>query len=143
MKQLYLQEKMSPELLPYQHLLVENICKSISSKEREIANQAANKNKQNSADVRFYMNIRQMEVERVKYILKSYLRARIIKIEKHLLYIVEKDKANLLSKAEMDYTWEQYEMRKQHFNSEFFDKISKQLNIMSEDRDVPDQISKC
>lgn len=32
-----------------------------------------------------------MEVERVKYNLKAYLRSRIIKIERHLLYIVEKD----------------------------------------------------
>ena len=32
-----------------------------------------------------------MELERVKYLLKAYLRARIFKIEKFLLYIVEKD----------------------------------------------------
>jgi len=37
LKQLMGQEKMSPELLPYQHLLVEAICKEISGKEREIA----------------------------------------------------------------------------------------------------------
>lgn len=83
-----------------------------------------------------------MEIERVKFILKSYLRSRIIKIEKQLLYIVEKDKANLLSKAEMDYAWDLYEMRKQHFNTEFFDKISKNLNLLSDDKDVPDSISK-
>jgi hypothetical protein len=32
-----------------------------------------------------------MELERVKYLLKTYLRTRIIKIEKFLLLIVEKD----------------------------------------------------
>lgn len=42
-------------------------------------------------DERFYLNIERMEIERIKYMLKSYLRARIIKIEKHLLYIIEKD----------------------------------------------------
>ena len=73
-----------------------------------------------------------MELERVKFMVKSYLRARILKIEKHLLYIVEKDKAHLLSQPEMDYTWQLYETRKDHFNSEFFDKISKKLNTMQD-----------
>lgn len=44
-----------------------------------------------STDERFYMNILRMELERVKYLVKAYLRARILKIEKHLLFIVEKD----------------------------------------------------
>ena len=56
-----------------------------------------------------------MEMERVKYMLKSYLRARIIKIEKHLLYMVEKDQAHLLSEAEMEYAWNMYESKKKHF----------------------------
>jgi len=73
-----------------------------------------------------------MELERVKFMVKAYLRARILKIEKHLLFIVEKDKANLLSQPEMDYTWQLYESRKEHFNSEFFDKISKKLNTMQD-----------
>lgn len=56
-------------------------------------------------DERFYLNIERMELERVKYLLKAYLRSRIIKIEKHLIYIIEKDKANLLSQSEMEYAW--------------------------------------
>ena len=42
-----------------------------------------------------------MELERIKYLLKTYLRTRIIKIEKFLLLIVEKDQAKLLSEGEM------------------------------------------
>jgi hypothetical protein len=45
----------------------------------------------NAADERAFIRIYQMELERVKYTLKAYLRARILKIETHLLYIVEKD----------------------------------------------------
>ena len=74
-----------------------------------------------------------MEMERIKYMLKAYLRARIVKIEKHLLYIVEKDKAQLLSPGEMEYAWTLYESKKEHFKSEFFDKISKKLNNMEDD----------
>lgn len=43
------------------------------------------------SDDRFYANIMKMEVERAKFVLKSYLRTRIAKIERHLLWVVEKD----------------------------------------------------
>jgi GINS complex subunit 4 len=124
---------MAPEILPYQHALVETICKQINSKDREINLRATNKgsNKTNN-DERFYLNILRMEMERVKYLLKSYLRSRIVKIEKHLLYIVEKDQAHLLSEAEMEYAWTQYESKKKHYQTELFDRISKKLNCMEE-----------
>jgi hypothetical protein len=46
-----------------------------------------------------------MELERVKYMLKSYLRTRIFKIERHLLYLIEKDLASLMSEGEVEYAW--------------------------------------
>jgi GINS complex subunit 4 len=126
---------MAPELLPYQHALVESICREINAKDREITQRMENK-KQSGQDERFYLNINRMEIERTKYTLKSYLRCRMIKIEKHLLYIVEKDQAHLLSPSEMEYAWTLYEAKKEHFNSEFFEKVSKKLNCMDEGQDI-------
>jgi len=83
-----------------------------------------------------------MEVERVKYMLKAYLRCRIIKIERFLLYLVEMDKASLLSQAEMEYAWTLYEAKKEHYKSEFFDKISKKLNCLEDGKDVGEHMSK-
>ena len=76
----------------------------------------------------------------MKYLLKAYLRCRIIKIEKHLLYIVEKDQASLLSQDEMMYAWTIFEARKGHYKSEFFDRISKNLNCMEDGRDFSDNM---
>ena len=84
---------------------METISRQINQKDRVINQRAQNPNKNSMGDERFYLNIERMEIERVKYLLKSYLRSRIIKIEKHLLYIIEKDKANLLSQSEMEYAW--------------------------------------
>lgn len=95
-----------------------------------------------AGDNRFYLNLLRMEVERVKFVLKAYLRARILKIERHLIYIVEKDQASLLSQAEMEYAWTLYESRRDHFKSEFFDKISTKLNTMEEGKDMQDFMSK-
>lgn len=52
-------------------------------------------------DDRLYFNIHKMELERVKYMLKSFLRTRIFKIERNLLYLIEKDFAILMSEGEM------------------------------------------
>mgnify|MGYP003695051397 CR=1 FL=1 len=64
-----------------------------------------------------------MELERIKFLLKSYLRTRLAKIEKHLLFIVEKDKSELLSQAELSYAFTLYQKRKDHLNEVFFEKI--------------------
>lgn len=95
-----------------------------------------------TTDQRNYLNILRMEIERVKYLIKAYLRARILKIEKHLLFIIEKDQACLLSQSEMDYAWHLYESRREHFKTELFDKISKKLNTMQDGQDVENSMSK-
>jgi len=106
LQQLLHQEKSSPELLPYQVLLIGQISKRIFDQERQL------QRKINDTDDRFYFNVHKMELERVKYLLKSYLRTRLFKMEKHLLYLVEKDQAHLLSEAEMQYAWSLYESKK-------------------------------
>ena len=40
----------------------------------------------------------------------------------------------------MEYAWTLYETKKEHFNTEFFDKISKKLNCM--EGDISDAMSK-
>ena len=56
--------------------------------------------KLSDTDERFNINIYKMEVERVKFVMKSYLRARLAKIERHIVYIIEKDRSELLSESE-------------------------------------------
>lgn len=82
-------------------------------------------------DDRFYFNVHKMELERVKYLLKAYLRTRLFKIERYLLFLVEKDQANLLSEGEMAYAWSIYEAKKDHYNQTFLNKIPSRLNTFA------------
>ncbi len=86
-------------MLPYQHLLIGQLTMSLANQEQEVNIPVK------ETDERFYFNVHKMELERVKYMLKSYLRTRLFKIEKHLLYLVEKDHASLLSEGEVQYAW--------------------------------------
>ena len=69
-----------------------------------------------------------MELERVKYLLKSYLRTRLFKVERYLLFLVEKDQASLLSDGEVAYAWALYEGKKELFRQLFLNKIPARMN---------------
>lgn len=103
-------EKMAPELLPFQFSLIETLLRLISNREQMIE-------QSNSVDVddRFTINIYRMELERVKFVMKSYLRVRLAKIERNLIYIIEKDRSELLSEAEKIFAFNILENRKKHF----------------------------
>ena len=70
---------------------------------------------QGDVDDRFNLNIYRMELERVKFVMKSYLRTRLAKIERNLVYIIEKDRSELLSEAEKIFAFNVLEARKTHF----------------------------
>jgi GINS complex subunit 4 len=94
----------------------------LADKERQISVQAKD------TDDRFYFNVHKMELERAKYLLKSYLRTRLFKIERYLLFLVEKDQASLLSENEVAYAWTLYEAKKGHFATAFLNKIPSKLS---------------
>lgn len=109
-------------MLPFQHLLIDQVTKLLAERERQISVQARD------TDDRFYFNVHKMELERVKYLLKSYLRTRLFKIERYLLFLVEKDQASLLSENEVGYAWSLYEAKKAHFAQSFLGKIPSRLS---------------
>ena len=101
---------MAPELLPYQFKLVKSVLDAINKQEQAVSGKAKDN------DDRFYFNIHKMELERVKYLLKNYLRTRLFKIEKFYIYLIEKDQAHLMHESEMNYVWKLYESKKNYFN---------------------------
>lgn len=101
---------MAPELLPFQFELVESLLRLVSSREQMIEQK-----RQVDADDRFNVNINKMELERVKFVIKSYFRVRLAKIERHLVYLIEKDRSELLSESEKIFAFNLLESRKAHF----------------------------
>ena len=113
------------------------LAQSIKARERALNLPSARPDK----DDRFFVNMQRMEVERAKFVLKSYWRTRLAKIERHLIYIYEKDQAALLSEAEMTFVQSIWEARQTHFEESFLGQVPPQLNFMAKD-EIPDQYSK-
>ncbi|XP_067857737.1 DNA replication complex GINS protein SLD5 isoform X1 [Heptranchias perlo] len=86
LEEAWLNEKFSPDLLENKSEIVECVMEQLDHMEQNL--QRAKK-----GDLK--VTIHRMEIERIRYILSSYLRSRLQKIEKFFPHILEKEKSRL------------------------------------------------
>ncbi|KAL7295971.1 hypothetical protein TKK_0010529 [Trichogramma kaykai] len=78
----WLNEKFAPELLPHQQLLVECMVQQIKHMEENVQ-------RLTKGDIR--INIHTMEICRIRFIISSYLRKRLDKIEEFAVHLLKED----------------------------------------------------
>ncbi|ERE92463.1 DNA replication complex GINS protein SLD5-like protein [Cricetulus griseus] len=83
LEQAWMNEKFAPELLESKPEIVECVMEQLEHME-------GNLRRAKSGDLK--VSIHRMEMERIRYILSSYLRCRLMKIEKFFPHILEKEK---------------------------------------------------
>lgn len=111
LEEAWLNEKFSPELLPSQADFVDCMMEQIQQMEDNL-------NKLKKTD--FRVEVHHMELARIRYIITSYLRTRLDKIEQNTAYILEQealrspDKRHL-SEGELNYAKEFISLQENHF----------------------------
>ena len=65
------------------------------------------------------MCIIQMDVDRIKYLLATYLRTRLYKIQQFVFYIVHNDLVDLLSPQESEFIQNYYKLKTNNFVKSF------------------------
>lgn len=75
------------------------------------------------------LDIKELELVRMKYYLKVYFRTRNRKIEKNIYYILQEDLIELLSKREIEYATGFYRLLEKHFEHNFFSKVDSKVRI--------------
>ncbi|XP_043842745.1 DNA replication complex GINS protein SLD5 isoform X2 [Dromiciops gliroides] len=83
LEQAWLNEKFAPELL-------ENKCEIVECVIEQLDHMEKNLKRAKKGDLK--VSIHHMEVERIRYVLSSYLRCRLMKIEKFFPHVLEKEK---------------------------------------------------
>jgi len=138
-------EKLAPEILQYEDDMVEAVKEAIDEREEmiedaeeEIANNAKDGgNKILSASQYWYRK----EVERIRFILHSYLRVRLWKIQKYTLYFLSDEESwNRLSAAEQQFATNYSSLGERHFKDCFLRDLPKKYQSI-DDREmlvVPD-----
>ncbi|XP_075767047.1 DNA replication complex GINS protein SLD5 isoform X1 [Pelodiscus sinensis] len=84
LEQAWLNEKFAPELLESKSEIVECVMEQLDHME-------SNLKRAKHGDLK--VSIHRMEIERIRYVLSSYLRCRLAKIEKFFPHILEKEKS--------------------------------------------------
>ena len=102
----WMNEKLCKDLLTINEPLIDKITSLIDEKEEEIKVKAASKKETD-------LEVQELDIERVKFLLKDYFRIRLKKViillnkvDRYLFFIVKNEQTNLLSKSEFNFTLE-------------------------------------
>ena len=100
----------APEILPYEEKLVENITTAIRGQKEQL--ESINTNLGSKFTIEMY----KMDVERVQYMVKKYLRTRVLKIEQQLDAILSNiEMTDCLSFKEKKFAADLHQLNKTYF----------------------------
>ncbi|GLJ47098.1 hypothetical protein SUGI_0994560 [Cryptomeria japonica] len=98
LKRAWRNEKAAPEILPFRRNLVERAREQIQLMEDTIAASAE------SGTDDLMLSLYRMDLDRTLFLLRSYLRTRLLKIEKYVLHVLKSEELwNKLSEAEQKF----------------------------------------
>ncbi|KAJ2881049.1 GINS complex subunit [Coemansia aciculifera] len=113
----WVNERGSPELLEYEGATLENLMELVEFQTQKMATQPA-----------ALANILKMDVDRVKYLVRSYLRTRLSKIEEHARHYTKDALYRArLSQSELEYAKGYVELEERHVRRSFLDQLPPHL----------------
>jgi len=125
----WIAERAAPEILPYQSTLLERLMERIRHQIEFVENETGNLD----PTTNFRLILIQTELERVKYLVRSYLRARIHKIDKHTFYILSTPSVReRLSLSEQSYLKSHLSILNSHFQSSFLRNFPEKLRRLDD-----------
>lgn len=140
LRQAWINESLSPEILAYKEELVDRVRSLISGQEEFVEDYEQDHDKALTRMIRF------AELNRIKFSLRSYLRKRLMKIEAFALHIyIRPDLTSRLSPQELEYAKEYIDSENKMFQDSIlqylprdYDSLIHQSEAM--ETEVPDMI---
>ncbi|KAJ5078762.1 sld5 protein [Anaeramoeba ignava] len=130
----WINEKNSPEIFPFNETLVNETQNQLNKQESFIFQQQS----QNQTPT-FILNLYETEIERIKFLLRSYLRIRLRKIEKFSSNIINDSQIqSLLSEKEFQFVQKFHNLIINHLDESFLSKLKRKKNFFQNKIDQPD-----
>ncbi|KAI0660298.1 GINS complex Sld5 component [Cubamyces menziesii] len=127
----WMNERHAPDILPGQEMLLGRLLDHIRKQSRDVELLRADPD--SSEEEHFRIMLVQTEVERVKFVIRSYVRTRLHKIEKYARYISATPEIHeKLSKAELDHARRYSRMVDYHFNQSVLQSLPEQQRELDE-----------
>eukprot|EP00171_Calliarthron_tuberculosum_P010120 IDg10120t1 len=134
MRVLMLNEQFSPEVLQFATSTTEGV-RELVTVHSDTLDEVEFSNKESS--VGFETHIKRMELDRINYLLRSYYRTRIKKIENAILFIFkDEDTFGKLSKSEQKFAVSYMNLVEGHFNRSFLSMLPDKLRRLDNDGNV-------
>lgn len=141
MSQVMLNERMAPELLPFENTLLNDILSQLSSKQQYLLD-SHEYGDINAAlgvidnDFKLQLMIIETDIERVNYMVRLYLRTRLSKIDKFTIFYINEvndpKNSGLLSPQEQEYIQRHLKVLTQLYNNSFLSKLPKILTLLDD-----------
>ncbi|CCA69871.1 related to SLD5-part of GINS, replication multiprotein complex [Serendipita indica DSM 11827] len=128
----WIDERLAPDLLPWQGELVGEILERLQSQNEIVVTLQGNAN--TTEEEHFAVMLVQTEVERIKFVLRSYLRCRLQKIEQYTPYILATpDVQRNLSELEQNYVQRYGDLIGRHFQQTTLDQLPAHMHSLAEE----------
>ncbi|CEG44013.1 hypothetical protein L915_10086 [Plasmopara halstedii] len=131
MRILWVNELNAPEILPYDDEMVTEMVEQIRN-QQEYVDSVNEDRAQRTEETSFVNKLYQMEIDRLRYIVSSYLRTRLRKIENFVFHILEDEELiQRLSVKERDFAQQFAMLYESHVNNLALDKFSNENRTLT------------
>lgn len=131
LQRVWVAERASPELLPYEGGMMERILKRVREKVEFIEYNSIEL--EDVKDVKLKLMVVESEVERINFLIRSYLRTRLSKIDKFTIYIHNTDEElKKLNANEINYMERHFEILADLYNKLFLLKLPESLHSLDD-----------
>jgi GINS complex subunit 4 len=131
LKKAWCAEQFSPEILAYEGDLVEGHLRRLAEMERSLDVEFS------SSEQKMLANVYEMECERIKYVLKAYLKLRVHKIERFVMYILQHRLTDRLSAKEREYAQAYCDLLGEHLHKAFLCQLPDSFQSLTEPAMLP------
>ncbi|KAF2088413.1 GINS complex, Sld5 component [Saccharata proteae CBS 121410] len=121
-------ERVAPEILPYPDALMERTLARIRTQIELVEEQTGNMDPKTN----FRLILIQTELERFKFLVRSFLRARIAKIDRYPLHMLESSTLAYLSQSETQYLRSHQALLSSHYAASFLSQFPAQLQRLDD-----------
>jgi GINS complex subunit 4 len=129
LQKLWVSERCAPELLLYDEEIVNGVKEQVELQQDIVDEERASQ----SDDGNWRSNVYLMELDRINYVLRCYLRTRLEKIELHVIYILKSPEyRQRLSGAEMEFARNYADLLQQHFVKSALNNLPSQLRGLTD-----------
>ncbi|KAM5540040.1 hypothetical protein V8D89_006180 [Ganoderma adspersum] len=128
----WMNERHAPDILPGQEMLLGRILDHVRKQSNDVELLRADPD--SSEEEHFRIMLVQTEIERVKFVVRSYIRTRLHKIEKYARYISSTpDMHERLSRAELEHANRYSRLVEYHFKQSVLQSLPEQQRSLEED----------